>query len=353
MNKKLFIDSYIEKISKRFKLTNDLAFEIFVNSIILNKDFDDIFENISTIEKGKKGQWTGSNDGGFDGICIDEDELSLVVIQIKNQTNFGDNEISKFINDFENIFIYDNRANIKLNKTVVSKKDEYISIIKSGYIIEPKLYFVFNGEIDHKNQERIKNFSNSCEYLEILDSNLLYEKIESIVFQNKTRKNIEFSFKAQKSNISFKNDPQGLISYSLANVKAVNFRLEALELCKLLDKEKSINKNIDTLFSKNIRGYLGQNKTNNKIKQTLLGEDAEYFPFLNNGITVIAQIVNIPKQMNAGIYNIATTNPVIVNGLQTTRVMYDVYQKDSSMLEDVYIIVRLYETNGFIPELCG
>jgi len=225
MNKKLFIDSYIEKISKRFKLTNDLAFEIFVNSIILNKDFDDIFENISTIEKGKKGQWTGSNDGGFDGIYIDEDELSLVVIQIKNQTNIGDNEISKFINDFENIFIYDNRANIKLNKTVVSKKDEYISIIKSGYIIEPKLYFVFNGEIDHKNQERIKNFSNSCEYLEILDSNLLYEKIESIVFQNKTRKNIEFSFKAQKSNISFKNDPQGLISYSLANVKAVNFRL--------------------------------------------------------------------------------------------------------------------------------
>ena len=54
MNKKLFISGYIDKISKRFSLSEDLAFEIFVNAVFLNKDFDDIFDNISTIEKNNK-----------------------------------------------------------------------------------------------------------------------------------------------------------------------------------------------------------------------------------------------------------------------------------------------------------
>jgi len=35
MNKKLFISGYIDKISKRFSLSEDLAFEIFVNAVFL------------------------------------------------------------------------------------------------------------------------------------------------------------------------------------------------------------------------------------------------------------------------------------------------------------------------------
>ena len=106
-----------------------------------------------------------------------------------------------------------------------------------------------------------------------------------------------------------------------------------------------INKNINTLFGDNIRGYLGSNKTNDKIKKTLLSDEAEYFPFLNNGITIVANMVNIPKQMMGGVYNIISTNPVIVNGLQTTRVIYELYQKDSTILEGVDVLVRLYEIN--------
>ena len=344
LNKELFIKGYIEKIANKFDLSNDLAFEIFVSSVILNKDFDEVFENISTIEKDKKGNWSGANDGGFDGIYIDSDEFLITAIQVKNQKNLGENEIAKFIDDFESIFIY-NKSSIILNKTVQTKKDEYLSLIHNGYIIEPKLYFVFNGEINHQNSQRIKRFEDECEYLKIIDNNILFERIENIIFQNKKRKEINFTFRAEKSNISLKNDPQAIISFSVANVKAVNFRLKAIELCELIELEKKTNKNIDTLFSDNIRGYLGNNKTNDKIKKTLLSDEAEYFPFLNNGITIVANIVNIPKQLMGGVYNIMATNPVIVNGLQTTRVIYDIYQKDKDLLEGIDILVRLYETN--------
>lgn len=109
---------------------------------------------------------------------------------------------------------------------------------------------------------------------------------------------------ADRSNISLKKDPQSIISFQIQNIKAVNFRLSTLE-----------------------------------------SDYAEYFPFLNNGITIIADQVKLPQEMQAGYYPIETVNPVIVNGLQTTSVIYDVYQKDPSKLDGVYVLARLYETN--------
>ena len=76
---------------------------------------------------------------------------------------------------------------------------------------------------------------------------------------------------------------------------------------------------------------------------------AEYFPFLNNGITIIAEQVKIPREMQAGLYPVETKNPLIVNGLQTTSVIYDIYQRNAEVLEGVYVLVRLYETSD--PEL--
>ena len=37
-------------------------------------------------------------------------------------------------------------------------------------------------------------------------------------------------------------------------------------------------------------------------------------------------------------------NPIIVNGLQTTRIIYDIYQTNQLLLDNVYVLVRLYET---------
>jgi hypothetical protein len=120
-------------------------------------------------------------------------------------------------------------------------------------------------------------------------------------------------------------------------------------LCALLDEEKRINNRIDSVFSDNIRGFLRYNKTNKKIKETLESNYSEYFPFLNNGITIISEQLKIPNDIQAGYYPIETKNPVIVNGLQTTSVIYDIYQKDPYKLEGVYVLIRLYETND--PEI--
>lgn len=341
MNKDLFLNGYIERIANKFELPEPLAFEILSLAAILDLSFDEIYDSVSTIENK-----SGSHDGGLDGIYLEEDENenTLHVFQVKTSGSIGENELAKFIDDFNTLFIYGNVVNKPLNSKVSLELQKYQNLAKSGRVVDTKLYFIFKGDKTKQNMPLINRYLDNNPNLQVFDSNDLYDQIDSLASEGKKRKPIDFSFMAEKSNISLRNDPQTLISFSIQNVKAVNFRLSALELCKLLDSEKQLNKRIDTIFSDNIRGFLSYNKTNKNIRSTLLSDDAEYFPFLNNGITIIAERVKIPKEMQAGFYPLEVRNPVIVNGLQTTHVIYDIYHLDKAKLDNVYVLVRLYET---------
>jgi len=342
MNKALFLDGFKSRIQKHFNLREDFAFEVLCIAAFLDLTFDEVVDNVSTIINGD-----GRHDGGMDGIYLDEDEheCTLHVFQIKHSSHLGDNELSKFVNDYRNLFVMDNAANLPLNAPVQAALEKYKSVVLSGKVVETKLYFVFNGEITAQNLILLDRHEGNTDYLKIYDSNALYEQIDDLLMAHKKRKEVRFSFMAEKSNISLKQDPQALISFQIQNIKAINFRLSALELCKLLDKEKLTNKRIDTVFSENIRGFLRYNKTNKKIRETLESDYSEYFPFLNNGITIIAEQVKIPREMQAGFYPVETKNPVIVNGLQTTHVIYEIYQNSPENLDGVYVLIRLYETN--------
>jgi hypothetical protein len=343
MNKDLFIQGYLERLSKKYNLQTNFAFEILVLATFLEIDFDEAFNKASTLVKG-----SGSNDGGMDGIYFEEDEDNIILhlFQTKNQKNLGDNEISKFYNDYENIFVHGNITGIPLNEKVTLALEKYRSLVFSGRVIDTKLYFVFSGEKNLPNNKQIwERQTASFPDYEVFDLDDLYEKINSLISSYKKRNPIKFTFQAEKSNISLRTDPQAIISFSIQNVKAVSFRFPALDLCQLLDEEIKLNKKIDTAFSENIRGFLRYNRTNKQIKETLLNSYAEYFPFLNNGITIISERIKIPSQMQIGKYPIETLNPVIVNGLQTTNVIYEIYKQDKEKLAGVYVMIRLYETN--------
>ncbi|NCN28176.1 AIPR family protein [bacterium] len=342
MNKKLFLDGFIDRISTQFSLSSDLSFEILSIAAFLDMTFNEVIDNASTIVHK-----SGGHDGGIDGVYLDEDEHECIlhVFQIKHSGDVGDNVLSKFVNDYRNIFVLDNAANIPLNEKIQTALANYRSAVMSGKVVETKLYFVFNGEITSQNRPLIKRHEEGSEYLRVYDSLDLYERIDDLLMEHKKRKDVRFSFMAEKSNISLKHDPQALISFQIQNIKAINFRLSALELCKLLDVEYEINRRVDTVFSENIRGFLRYNKTNRKIRETLESDYAEYFPFLNNGITIVAEQVKIPREMQAGFYPVEAKNPVIVNGLQTTHVIYETYKKNPQQLDGVFVLIRLYETS--------
>jgi len=341
-NKELFITTYLDKIAEKFKIKTDKAFEIFSMAAILDKTFDEIFSDVVI---------KGSDDGGIDGISFDEQDGFYVmeVFQCKNSKALKQNQLEKLKHDFEEVFLKGRRDKPN-TEGLMPKLDEYISITKKGYRIEHHLNFIFNGDIlDVKNafnKDLFKSYNDPVNRFLIFDSNELDKRIENLIKSDRKRKEVKFTFNAEKSNISPK-EPQALISFSILNVKAVNFRMKAIEICKLVDMEIKTNGAEDKLFSENIRGFLGYNKTNRKIKDTVNNPDESiYFPFLNNGITILCDEMQIPSNPQAGQYIIPVSNPVIVNGLQTTKVIYDVYTTEKAKLDGVDITVRLYEAKN-------
>ncbi|PIV91624.1 MAG: hypothetical protein COW45_04480, partial [Gallionellales bacterium CG17_big_fil_post_rev_8_21_14_2_50_54_146] len=346
MNQTVFINSYLEKIDQRFGFNGNRghAFEIFAVAAVLDKSFDEVYNDISTLVKTANGGHDGGNDGGMDGIYFDETTATLAVFQTKNSEHLGDNEVTKFVSDYQNLFERMNTAQLPLNKNVTAKLQTIWDIPRQGITYTPKLFFVFNGKKEGQDKDIADRHMRQHSMLEILDSPDLFSKIKSLQAAQRKRKTVSFTFMAEKSNIASSNDPQALITYAKGNVRSVGFRLKAKELCRLIEEEKQINGNEDHLFSQNIRGFLGAVRTNQQIKNTLTGQDSAYFPFMNNGITMIAETLKLPNAMQAGTYPIQTVNPVIVNGLQSTQVIYDVYKANPEKLDDVDVMIRLYDT---------
>lgn len=352
-NKDLFINGFLERIGKEYpqdinhKRNLDLSFEIFGIASVLEKPFQEVFDKI--IIKNKDSKRSGSMDGGIDGIWFNDlgDYYEMHVFQCKNSPSLKDNEIDKFRNDVKDIFVDGN----KVGKTKISDLepfiDEYKSISQSGKIIDIKLYFIFNGNvIDPKygNNEHIYNaYNNPDIFFFIIDSNWIYEKISSIAKTH--RKKLEFTFHPENSNFSLL-DNQALYTFSIGNTRAANFRVLATEICELIEKEIAVNGSFDLLFEENIRQYLGTSKfkANREMNKTLNSEDAVLFPFLNNGITIITEQINVPKSAQDGKYNLPVVNPQIVNGLQTSRVLYDIYKSNKEKLKGVFVNLRVYES---------
>jgi AIPR protein len=346
MNHTLFINSYLEKIDQRFGFNGNLghAFEIFSVAAVLDKPFDDVYNDISTLVKTANGGHDGGHDGGVDGIYFDESTATLAVFQTKNSEHLRDNEVTKFVSDYQNLFERMNTAQLPLNKNVTAKLQTIWDIPRQGVTYTPKLFFVFNGKKEGQDKDIAARHMAQHTMLEVLDATELFSKIESLQAAQRKRKTVSFTFMAEKSNIASSNDPQALITYAKGNVRSVGFRLKAKELCRLIEEEKQINGNEDHLFSQNIRSFLGAVRTNQQIKNTLTGLDSAYFPFMNNGITMIAETLKLPNSLQAGTYPIQTVNPVIVNGLQTSQIIYEVYKASPEKLEDVDVMIRLYDT---------
>ena len=355
-NKQLFIDGYLNRISEQFNVSKDTAFEIFAIAAITERPFQEVYDDIQIRQKlGDEDNLKGK-DGGIDGAVFVEQGgyYSLMVFQCKNSRNLKPIQLDKFRHDVDDLFRY---GIAKPHTELLQPKiNEYQQLSKDGFIIEIKYYFVYSGSHDDPNYaaniQNYRAYHKPDEY-EIWDSGAIYEKISQLIKAQAKRKDIKFVFNPQTSNIiTSDRQGQGLYTYSVGNVRAANFRIEANELCKLVEQELAANNTYEFLFSDNIRSFLGfKVRPNQRMKETLTNLDtAIYFPLLNNGVTIICERMEIPSTLQSGKYILPAHNPIIVNGLQTTRVIYEVFKeikrKGIDGLQNVFVNVRLYETSN-------
>jgi AIPR protein len=352
-NKQLFIDGYLDRIAEQFSVNKDTAFEIFSIAAITERPFQEVYDDIQIRQKldtDLKGK-----DGGIDGVVFVEQGgyYTLMVFQCKNSLSLKANQLDKFRHDVDDLFVYGiNKLHTEL---LQPKINEYQQLSKDGFIIEIKYYFIYAGANNDPNYAANSNmyqaYHKPDEY-EIWDVEAIYQKISQLIKAQAKRKDIKFIFNPQLSNIVISDrQGQGLYTYSVGNVRAANFRIAADELCQLVEQELAANNTYEFLFSDNIRSFLGfKVRPNQRMKGTLTDPDAAiYFPLLNNGVTIICEKMEIPATLQNGKYILPAHNPIIVNGLQTTRVIYEVLKdskrKGIDSLHNVFVNVRLYETS--------
>jgi len=102
------------------------------------------------------------------------------------------------------------------------------------------------------------------------------------------------------------------------------------------DSEKELLRHI---FESNVRDYQGNVKVNKEIHETLVGVGKEEFWWLNNGVTILASDVYAATGEK-----LIISDPQIVNGLQTSRVVYSYFRESGKEADPRHILVRVVKT---------
>lgn len=90
------------------------------------------------------------------------------------------------------------------------------------------------------------------------------------------------------------------------------------DLYEFLKEFRNVRGELDSLYDKNVRVFLGRTgKTNKGISQTLR-EEPENFGLFNNGLTIVARAIEASED---GAF--VLTDPAVVNGCQTTRTLWE------------------------------
>lgn len=344
-------ESFLQEFSNNFgfdKLDTSDQFEYFA-------DYCAIANETNTVEIDLQDMYTGNSTQGIDGIAIEINgryiqhtseiddiikynksiNVTFVLVQAKTSEEFSNTLISNFLNFVKMFFSEDNSAFVTDEMQNFIELKDYI-YSKSSYMKSRnpnvKLYYVTCGiwnEDDITLNSLISRYKK-----ELLDTNLFadisFVPLGSKDIQTAYRKStndIEATFMFERRVTMFTNGDSDIAYCGVLPYK---------EFKKIIC---SANGNLNDVFEDNIRDFLGDNNdVNSSIQQTLQSDHIQIFSVLNNGITIVADSINITGD------KATITNYQIVNGCQTSHVIYDNEGVDG--ISDLMIPIRLIATTN-------
>lgn len=343
-----------------FDLPIDKKFELYVAASYLFKYLGDDVENIERSVIG------GGDDEGIDiaAVVVNgkivfepseiEDLISeqpsntahVVFIQAKTSESYDAKLISKFLHGIESVTKYAmNPQSIDLPVSLVDLASLIDKIAENGdkfqeTSIPCEALYVTTSDHDGTEAREQLQVTEAVNRIDSLD---VYSK----PFNLKTHGHKEISAKLKEKigpqNIRFLFEKRQTIPATERVGEAYIGLLSGTEALKLLtDNDGSMRPGI---FDDNVRLDLGShNPVNKRISQTLSGEEREHFPFLNNGLTVIA------SSLHGSGDRFFISGYQIVNGGQTSHQLVrwatsPEVKMDSDMMKDLWIPVKIVSSD--------
>lgn len=332
-NDLILLDSILEEEKKISQEEIGVVFEKFCcNEILKNKDL--------TSEEIQSGFIDGKDDGGIDyfftfvngHLLMDLDSLispktdismEIYIITSKHHNTFSQQTLNTQISTINEIF------NLSLDNS------ELIGCYNESLLNQRSLFF----SAYRKFASKLTNLNFKFIYVSRGDSSLLAKNVfnrgQQIVsaikdFFSNCSVSYNFIGAAELLNLyRMKREFRLLLPYKEA-ISASNQKY--ILLCKISDYFDFLRDQNGELrrylFDSNVRDYIGLNKVNQDILDTLSSNNDIDFWWLNNGITILSSsAIDLGKQ-------IEIDNVQIVNGLQTSETIFNYFTQNPDKLSD-------------------
>jgi AIPR protein len=240
--------------------------------------------------------------------------------------------------------------NLVLNP-VLNEIDQKVQsfLNKKGRKIAVYCHFINNAKgVNRSNIEAINSVLGRFEQ----DKQLYRFNIQVYGLQDIIDLSVDGKIKVVSENLDFILDGQHSFRYE-DNSKRTSLGLPKrvfIGMCNVNEFIRLQNKyHNNQLYSENIRLYLGDRGAVNKdIINTITNIESIWFPYMNNGISIICDeiIVGTPKA-NSSI-NVELKNLQIINGCQTVNALFSAKygEKTKDYFKPANILVRIYEIDS-------
>lgn len=322
-------------------------------------DEDELFERASvdtvlrerelTHQEIEDGVVDGVDDGGVDAVYIflngelvsdesalrtvDHPLIDLEVVQAKRESGFGETALQRLIDHLPELTALgaeDDDLRVEFNEKVV----ERFGLFRQVYLLHatrmPKMRVrvsyvskaagASNSKVKAK-ADRLKrriesDFPSAAIEVEFFGASQL-----NVLARSRPNQSLELRLAEQPLSA----DLGGMVAF----VKLEDF------IHFIRDEAGAIR---ETIFEENVRGYEGNTNINRGIAESLNNVESDIdFWWLNNGITVIGSRVSHAQKI------VAIEDPQVVNGLQTSRAIFNHFDGDDDPSDTRQLLVRVIE----------
>jgi hypothetical protein len=346
---KEFLDAYLQALKERTakELPLDEFFEQFCADQILKERDLDLTEKAS-------GRVRGRHDGGIDSLYLfvngrliqdgsqpsdfkrqQQPFLHLVIIQATQTDSFEEDRIRKFSTTTAHLLdsahtdlnVYANRYNASLRKAVQRFKDWWNALIPQ--LPRLKVTFYYAAKAPGAPHPNVKGLTDELE----MQVKALYPCECNCDFVN-AGDLLRLAKRSIRSPLSLKfDDSLKWTRTGVGHICLVPLQSFA-EFITAEDGQKR-----EYILAPNVRGYLGDKGINEGIRNTLNGAQTMDFWWLNNGVTIVA------SKIHPSSGEMTLEEPRIVNGLQTSREIYEYSQNKNVEGDPRHVVVKVIETS--------